>query len=247
MGKIVYLVPAKEEHTFNHGFILNEDALHAIERIICEHFPLAEPKFNITENFRQHYQLDLKHVLQQENDVTNKISKICLEVKWYDDDPDCLELSIDFKRGEKVHLALCGYEADTAHTLFCELKEYIEKRIIQESPFVKFLNSSLLECIKSWLLFISLSVSSFLLYKFFRQETNINASQLYTLCKVYCVMWLIPILNLLRYLFNKFDIFSGKDYFLFGKEKEIYNQDIRRNNKIISWLYALFEKRYLGA
>lgn len=61
------------------------------------------------------------------------------------------------------------------------------------------------------------------------------------------IIWLIPILNLLLYLFNKFDIFPGKDYFLFGKEKEVYDQDVRRNNKIISWLYALFEKRYLGA
>lgn len=184
--------------------------------------------------------------MQQENDVTNKISEICLEVDCQDD-PDFLELSIVFKRNERVHLALRGYESDTAHTLFCELREYIEKRIIHERLFVRVLNSSLLEFLKSWVLLIALSSSSFILYRIFDQTTNITSCQLYMLFVSYIVMWSIPFLNLLCYISNKFDIFAGKDYFLIGKEKEIYDQDVNRTNKIISWLYALFEKQYLGA
>lgn len=63
MSEIEYLVPAREDYTFNRGFVLSEDGLRAILRIIQEHFPMAETHFIVTENFRQHHETNLDHVL----------------------------------------------------------------------------------------------------------------------------------------------------------------------------------------
>lgn len=242
-------------YCFKNGFILGEEHLQILSSKIKERYTEEELIYRITKNNSYIFQtLDINEIFKEENSNANIINKLEIII----DNNDTINFSLCFEKGENTSLKIIGTNKDKIFLLYNEIKTYIEKEITTVKIFIKKENlidiflgiSSLIALVFVFILEQStpfdktevedilnssnISIKlNFLIEKqsynsiYFEKNKNILIPIIVTLC------FFLLIGILLKIFINKNTTLGITDYFLFGKQKNVYEKKIKTRNNII--------------
>ncbi len=240
---------------FEKGFILNEEHLQTISSMIKERYPDEDLLYKITKSNSYIFQTsDISEIFKEENSNANLINKLNIIINHN----DIINFDLCFEKGEDSFLKIVGEDKDKIFLLYNEIKVYVEKEI----TIVKtFLPSYVLKIICSMLSTI-LIIGCMIFFFFEMKRTNetinevLNSSDIivklnYLISinqdiykigeKDICIFVLMTVAMIFLIFFPSiFDFFWEKkgvlritDYFLLGKQKNVYDKRIKVKNNII--------------
>ncbi len=242
-------------HCFKNGFILGEEHLQILSSKIKERYAEEELIYRITKNNSYIFQtLDINEIFKEENSNSNIINKLEIII----DNNDTINFNLCFEKGENTSLKIIGTDKDKIFLLYNEIKTYIEKEITTVKIFIKKedLVDICLGIIFLTLLAFLLFLEQFTLFDKTKVEDILNSSNisiklnfliekqsyssldfeknkniLFPITVILFFSFLIIIL--LKIFINKKTILGITDYFLFGKQKNVYEKKIKTRNNII--------------
>lgn len=245
-------------YCFNKGFILNEEHLQTISSMIHERYT-EELLYKITKSDSYIYQTsDINEIFREENSNANLISKLVVVI----DNGDIINFNLCFEKGEASTLKIIGEDKDKIFLLYNEVKTYVEKEITTIRTFLAYdtlqsvcsiLSTFLMLGVVVFMMLVStnsLSVeteeieevinSSDVLVKLnylIAQRGNADGEltkYMYILFPIMLIAVLIVFLpKLVKFLWGKKGVLRLDDYFLIGKQKNVYEKKIKMRNNII--------------
>ncbi|MCI9079878.1 MAG: hypothetical protein HFH68_13340 [Lachnospiraceae bacterium] len=232
-------------YDFKNGFILGEEHLQILSSKIKERYPEEELIYKITKNNSYIFQtLDINEIFKEENSNANIINKLEIIIN----NEDTVNFSLCFEKGKNTSLKIIGTNKDRIFLLYNEIKTYVEKEITTVKIFFKnndlfeiyvYILLSLLSLLFLFIVFIEPDLSynkkeiedilnssdihlklNFLINKqsneyFHKYDASIIPSSIAIVLIFLC---------LFIYIFNKNRILKITDYFLFGKQKNVYEK-----------------------
>lgn len=245
-------------YCFKNGFILGEEHLQILSSKIKERYTEEELIYRITKNNSYIFQtLDINEIFKEENSNSNIINKLEIII----DKNDTINFSLCFEKGENTSLKIIGTDKDKIFLLYNEIKTYIEKEITTVKIFIK--KEDLIDICLGIILLTLLTLLVFLLileqftsFDKTKVEDILNSSNIsiklnfliekqsynslyleknkniLTPIIVICFFSFLIII-LLKIFINKNTILGITDYFLFGKQKNVYEKKIKTRNNII--------------
>ncbi len=117
------------EHSFEAGFILDEERLRKIREIVAtrlaNHNPVLSPKFKVFRGDSYSYITEsLEDVILEDNDDWRKITKLEILVEQKDD----IEFRLSFSK-DGIKLNINGENRDEVFLIFSDLREYIKNDV----------------------------------------------------------------------------------------------------------------------
>lgn len=242
-------------HDFKNGFILNEEHLQTLSSMIRERYT-EELIYQITKSDSYIFQTsDINEIIKEENSSANLINKMAIII-----DDDNISFILCFEKGEATFLRIIGEDKDKIFLLYNEIKTYVEKEITTVKTFLSYdtmqnicsVLSSFLMIGSILLLLIPLSYSrnnegideainsSDVLFKLnylINQRGNTDRAMEKYMYIIFPIMVIAVILvfvpKLLRFLWGQKGVLRITDYFLFGKQKKVYDKKIKIKNNIV--------------
>lgn len=241
---------------FKNGFILREEHLQTLTSIIKDRYPNETLIYKITKsNSYVFHTTDINEVINEENSNANIINKLDIIV----DNNNIINFSLCFEKGEDTRLKLEGIDKDSIFLLYNEIKTYVEKEITIVKTFLKYdvlkgvcyiiTLLAMLGCLLFMILTLfqndisnvndilaSSDIATKLNYLIEQQANNIKLageSIYFILPILFGVMLFSFIPGILRFFFGKNGILRITDFFLFGKQKNIYEKKIKTKANIV--------------
>lgn len=243
-------------YSFQNGFILGEEQLQTLSSKIKERYPKEELIYKITKGDSYVFQtLDINEIFKEENSNGNFIKKLDMIMN----NDDIINFDLCFEKGEDTSLKIIGDNKDRIYLLYNEIKTYVENEVTTVKTFLKydilkgvcFLVSILL--MVGCMLFMMSSLfhsrvekvrdvldSSDLAIKLnYLIEQQVNTSKdaeeyMYFFIPISVIaVFLVVIPVLMKFLWGKNGVLRITDYFLFGKQKNIYDKKVKVKNNII--------------
>lgn len=231
-------------HCFKNGFILGEEHLQILSSKIKERYTEEELIYRITKNNSYIFQtLDINEIFKEENSNSNIINKLEIII----DNNDTINFSLCFEKGENTSLKIIGTDKDKIFLLYNEIKTYIEKEITTVKIFIKKedLVDICIGIILLTLLVFLLFLEQFTSFDKTKVEDILNSSNIsiklnflierqeYFNLYYGNLFFSFLTIILLKIFINKNTILGITDYFLFGKQKNVYEKKIKTRNNII--------------
>lgn len=241
---------------FKDGFILSEEHLQILSSMIKGRYAEEELIYRITKSNSYIYQtLDIDEIFREENSKANLINKLDIVIN----NEDKIKFHLCFEKGEYSYLRISGNDKDNIFLLYNEIKTYVEKEITTVKTFFSY---STLQSISSGILtLLLLSAMLYMLMGVINSEPEgfieaLNSSDVLVklnfiislqanngiIDEKYMFMF-IPIVissmlllfvpNLLNFFFGKNSSLRITDYFLIGKQKNVYDKKIKIKNNVI--------------
>lgn len=243
-------------YSFQNGFILGEEQLQTLSSKIKERYPKEELIYRITKNDSYVFQtLDINEIFKEENGNGNFIKTLDMII----DNGDIINFNLCFEKGEDTSLTIIGNNRDKIYLLYNEIKTYVEKEVTTVRTFLKYdilkgicyIVSILV--LFGYILFMMSSIfdnrvekvkdvldtSNLAIKLNYLIERQINASKeaeedIYIFVPIVVIAILLIIIPiLLKFLWGKNGVLRITDYFLFGKQKNIYDKKVKVKNNII--------------
>lgn len=243
-------------YSFQNGFILGEEQLQTLSSKIKDRYPKEELIYKITKSDSYVFQtVDINEIFKEENSNGNFIKKLDMIM----DNGDIINFNLCFEKGEDTSLKITGDNRDKIYLLYNEIKTYVEKEVTTVKTFLKYdilkgicYIVSILSLLGCMLLMMSslfhnrvekakevLDSSDLAIKLNYLIEQQVSASNdveeyMYTFIPIAVIaMFLIVIPILLKFLWGKNGVLRITDYFLFGKQKNIYDKKVKVKNNII--------------
>lgn len=243
-------------YSFQNGFILGEEQLQTLSSKIKERYPKEELIYKITKSDSYVFQtVDINEIFKEENGNGNFIKKLDMIM----DNGDIINFSLCFEKGEDTSLKITGDNKDKIYLLYNEIKTYVEKEVTTVRTFLKYdilkgicYIVSILSLLSCMLLMVSsllhnraekvkdvLESSDLAIKLNYLIEVQASASKdveeymyiFIPIAVIAIILMIIPIL--LKFLWGKSGVLRITDYFLFGKQKNIYDKKVKVKNNII--------------
>lgn len=241
---------AKLNHTFDKGFLLNEEHLRKIKDIISNRVDETSIKYNVSREDSFLFKTDkIEDIIKENNLKREKIKEITLTS--IDENAD-IDLKINFEL-DGVKLSITGADRDTVFLLASELKNYISSEVCTVHQITKHSKLINLVLIGSYLVLITSFIANMASpstseVNAILDSNNINEKINFLITKdvnqpfsKYYIVLLVPMMLGGVYLddvFNKFaSYFFPSNLFLFGKEQERYDKRMDIRSKFI-WVIA---------
>lgn len=242
-------------HLFKKGFILSQENILTLTSIIHQRYE-DELVYELMKNDSYIYQTsDLDEIFKEENGKANRISKFSIGI----DSGDKIRFYLGFEKGERTILKIMGEDKDKIFLLYNEIKTYVEKEITTAKTFMIDDNlQSICSILSIFFMFGSMISMVFLLGKYNSSEVEkiINSSDIelkinylimrrenggrileekmgIILIVMMCSVVIIFLPKLGKILFGEKGIISITDYFLIGKEKNLYERKMKTRNNVI--------------
>lgn len=243
-------------YSFQNGFILGEEQLQTLSSKIKERYPKEELIYKITKSDSYVFQtVDINEIFKEENGNGNFIKKLDMIM----DNGDIINFSLCFEKGEDTSLKITGDNKDKIYLLYNEIKTYVEKEVTTVRTFLKYdilkgicYIVSILSLLSCMLFMVSsllhnraekvkdvLESSDLAIKLNYLIEVQASASKdveeymyiFIPIAVIAIILIIIPIL--LKFLWGKSGVLRITDYFLFGKQKNIYDKKVKVKNNII--------------
>lgn len=242
-------------YLFENGFILGEEHMITISSMIKERYSAEELLYRITKSNSYIFQTsDVKEIFKEENSNANLINKLEIII-----DDDNINFYLCFEKGEDSFLRIIGTDKDKIFLLYNEVKTYVEKEVAIVKTFLRYdmvqsISSTISMVLLLGCLFFSLTEvnhvntggiesalnSSDVLVKLNyiinqQSENKLGISKYsYSLIPIMFISLLLMFLpRLLMFFWGKKGVFRITDYFLVGKQKNVYDKKIKIKNNII--------------
>lgn len=244
-------------YCFNKGFILNEEHLQTMSSMIHERYT-EELLYKITKSDSYIYQTsDINEIFKEENSNANLISKLVVVI----DNGDIINFNLCFEKGEASTLKIIGEDKDKIFLLYNEIKTYVEKEITTIRIFLaydtlqsvcSFLSTFLMLGILFLMLVLTTSMSvgteeieevinsSDVLVKlnYLIAQRGTTDEELTKYMYIFLPIMLIAVSivflpKLVKFLWGKKGVLRLDDYFLIGKQKNVYEKKVKMRNNII--------------
>lgn len=241
---------------FKNGFILGEEHLQMLSSMIKNRYAEEDLIYKITKSSSYIYQtLEIEEIFKEENSKANLINKLEIII----DNEDKVKFNLCFEKGEYSYLKIMGVDKDIVFLLYNEIKTYVEKEIAIKKFFLSYYAlqsiclgiSSLLMLGNMLFLFgglvntksevVSEALNSadilFKLNYLISQQSNMESNEkkfVYTLLPIAIISVLISFApKTLNFFLGKNGVLRITDYFLFGKQKNIYDKKVKFKNNFI--------------
>lgn len=230
--------------TFNKSFILCEEHLQSIDNTIKKYFTEETITYKITKNnFFSYLTNDVNDIFKEENGKMDYITKI----EVFINNSEAINMSLTFTKGENTVLKVSGSDKEKIIVFYSELIGYLDQEVVVVKTFNlhEFLFNT-----GAWIIIVLIGN---LLYNTIKpiiqydkddytkaiQTTDIIEKLNYMIAKTeydklgvkfylfVIVMVIISVIGIIKYKL------TFADYFLFGKEKKIYEHKMSLKNNII--------------
>lgn len=241
---------------FKDGFILSEEHLQTLSSMIKGRYAEEELIYRITKSNSYIYQTsDIDEIFREENSKANLINKLNIVI----DNEDKIKFDLCFEKGEYSCLRILGNDKDNVFLLYNEIKTYVEKEITTVKTFLSYYTlqsicssvSTLL--LLSGMLYMLMGIinskpegaidalnSNDILVKLnfiISQQGNngINDKKyMYIFFPIAIIsIFLLFIPKVLNFFLGKNGALRITDYFLIGKQKNVYEKKIKIKNNVI--------------
>ena len=247
-------------YCFKKGFILSEEHLQIVSSMIKERYPDEDVLYKITKSDSYIFQTsDINEIFKEENGNANLINKLNIIIN----NNDYINFDLCFEKGEYSFLKIVGEDKDKIFLLYNEIKVYVEKEITTVKTFwaydaLQTICSTLstllmLGCMLFMLTFFSYSetkgsneklnealhssdIMVKLNYLILKNGDNRKFVEEYVYILIPAMVvafFLLYVPKLLRFFWGKRGVLRITDYFLFGKQKNVYDKRIKIKNNII--------------
>lgn len=243
---------------FTKGFILSEEHLQTVSSMIRERYA-EELIYKITKSDSYIYQtLDINEIFKEENSNANLINKLVISIE----NGDIINFYLCFEKGKASTLKITGADKDKIFLLYNEIKTYVEKEITTIKTFRTYDTlQSICSILSTFLmigcfLLVQLMATNSLSVGVEETEKVINSSDVFVklnyliaqqgdtdeksakymhifLPVMFISLLLIFLPKLVEFLWGKKGVLRLDDYFLIGKQKNVYDKKIKMRNNII--------------
>lgn len=241
---------------FKNGFILGEEHLQTLSSMIKNRYAEEDLIYKITKSSSYIYQTsEIEEIFKEENSKANLINKLEIVI----DNEDKVKFDLCFEKGEYSYLRIMGVDKDIVFLLYNEIKTYVEKEIAIKKVFLSYYTlQSICSSISSLLLLGSMFFalgglvnpksegvsealnSSDILFKLnylISQQSNTginNKKYVYIFFPIALISILVLFVpKILNFFWGKNGALRITDYFLFGKQKTVYDKKIKVKNNFI--------------
>lgn len=245
-------------YCFSKGFILNEEHLQTISSMIRERYT-EELVYKITKSDSYIYQTsDINEIFKEENSNANLINKLVVAI----DNSDIINFQLCFEKGKPSTLKIVGEDKDKIFLLYNEIKTYVEKEITIIKTFLAYDTlQSICSILSTFLMlgcfvFMQLMLKNSLSVGTAESEKAINSSDILVKLNYLIVQlgntdeksveylhifWpvmfgsivLIFLPKIVEFLWGKKGVLRLDDYFLIGKQKNVYDKKMKMRNNLI--------------
>lgn len=241
---------------FKNGFILSEEHLQTLSSMIKGRYAEEELIYRITKSSSYIYQTsDIDEIFKEENSKANLINKLDIII----DNEDRIKFSLCFEKGEYSCLRIIGVDKDNVFLLYNEIKTYVEKEITTVKTFLSYYAlQSICSSVSSLLLLSGMlymfmgiinakteglnealnssDVMAKLNFIISQQNNNgiNNKRDMYVFLPIAVISTLLLFIpKMLNFFLSKNGVLRITDYFLFGKQKNVYDKKIKVKNNVI--------------